>query len=125
LIPASGPNQRLGVELLESHPNEPLAHSSHQSRNRVRCPGWKRLDASRLPGLGVARDPEPTRKFWMYESPVDTEPSCMLLLSVGVYQRRFGGLAELAAAIRSEGDTLPPVNRFGLDDVLAKPVNGK
>ena len=110
---------------MESHPNEPLAHSSHQRRSRVLCPGWKILVASRLPGLGLVRDPEPVRKFWMYASPVDTEPSCMLLLSVGVYQRRFGGLAELAAAIRSEGDTLPPVNRFGLDDVLANPVNGK
>ena len=49
----------------------------------------------------------------------------MLLLSVGVYQRRFGGLGELAAVIRSEGDTLLPVKTFGLDDVLANPVNGK
>jgi hypothetical protein len=49
----------------------------------------------------------------------------MLLLSVGVYQRRFGGLAELAAVIRSEGDTLLPVKTFGLDAVLANPVNGK
>ena len=111
--------------MLESHPNEPLAHSSHQRRRSVLCPGWKILVASRLPGLGLDRDPEPVRKFWMYASPVDTEPSCMLLLSVGVYQRRFGGLGELAAVIRSEGDTLLPVKTFGLDDVLANPVNGK
>jgi hypothetical protein len=49
----------------------------------------------------------------------------MLWLSVGVYQRRFGGLAELAAAMNVLVLTDELVKMLGLLVSLAKPVNGK
>jgi hypothetical protein len=42
-----------------------------------------------------------------------------------VYQRRLGGFAELAAEIRSEGETELPVKMLGLPLRLENPVNGK
>jgi hypothetical protein len=62
--------------------------------------------------------PDPTRNDWRYESPVDTLTSCMLLLSVGVYQRKLGGLALFAAATKSEVDTDELLNAL-------EPENGK
>ena len=61
---------------------------------------------------------EPTRKFFRYESPVETLTSCMLWLSVGVYQRKLGGVAELAAAMKLLVETEELVNVFA-------PENGK
>ena len=52
----------------------------------------------------------PTRKLLRYESPEETELSCMFSLSVGVYQRKLGGLAELASAMNVEVVTPLPVN---------------
>jgi len=49
----------------------------------------------------------------------------MLWLSVGVYQRRFGGFAELAAAMNVLVLTDELVKMLGLLASLAKPVNGK
>ena len=49
----------------------------------------------------------------------------MLWPSVGVYHKKLGGLAELAAAMKFVVETLPLVNMFGLLLVVANPVNGK
>jgi len=49
----------------------------------------------------------------------------MLWLSVGVNQRKFGGLAELAAAMNWLVLTEEPVKMSGLLASLANPVNGK
>ncbi len=49
----------------------------------------------------------------------------MLWLSVGVYQRKLGGLAELAAAMKVLVETELVVKMFGLLAVLANPVKGK
>jgi hypothetical protein len=49
----------------------------------------------------------------------------MFSLSVGVYQRRFAGLAPLAAAMNVEVVTLLDVKTFGLLASLENPVNGK
>lgn len=53
----------------------------------------------------------------MYVSPVETELSCMFSLSVGVYQRKFGGLAEFAAATKPPVETLLLMKVF--EQVLA------
>src|SRR5206468_1641303 len=65
------------------------------------------------------------RKFLRYESPVETLTSCMLSLSVGVYQSKLGGLAELAADIKVEVETEEPAKTFELLLVSVKLVNGK
>ena len=49
----------------------------------------------------------------------------MLRLSVGVYQRRFGVFAELAAVMSVVVLTDELVKMLGLLVSLAKPVNGK
>lgn len=49
----------------------------------------------------------------------------MLFASVGVYQRKVGGFAELAALTKSVGETLLPAKMFGLLLMLAYAVNGK
>src|SRR5215471_5871939 len=85
----------------------------------------KRLDANREPEAVLATVPEPTRNCCKYESPEDIELSCMFSLSVGVYQRRFGGLTVLAVAMRVEVVTLLEVKMFGLLASLLKPVKGK
>src|SRR6266568_3806794 len=120
-----GPYQTLGVELLESHPNAPLPHSSHHNRNRTLLPEVNKLLAKRDPRDGLEIVPLPTRKLCRYLSPAATEPSCILFASVGVYQRNVGGLAELAALMKSEVETLLPAKIFGLLPMLAYAVNGK
>jgi len=84
-----------------------------------------RLVAKSEPEPGLFREPEPTRNCCKYESPVDIELSCMFSLSVGVYQRRFGGLEPFAAAMRLAVVTLLDVNTFGLLTSDAKAVKGK
>jgi len=42
-----------------------------------------------------------------------------------VYQRNFGGLAELAADMKLLVETELEVKMFGLLEVLVKPVKGK
>jgi len=44
---------------------------------------------------------------------------------VGVYQRKFGGLAEFAATINVDVETDELLNTLGLLCVSVKPVNGK
>jgi len=49
----------------------------------------------------------------------------MFSLSVGVYHRKFGGLAEFAAATRDAVVTEEPVNTLLLVEVDENAVNGK
>lgn len=58
-----GPYQRLGVELLESHPYAPLPHSSHHSKNRTLLPDVNRLLENKEPDAGLVIDPPPTKKL--------------------------------------------------------------
>src|SRR5881396_333039 len=60
--------------------------------------------------------PDPTRNDSRYLSPVETLTSCMLWLSVGVNQRKFGGAAELAAVIKLPVETDESVNVFVLEN---------
>lgn len=86
----------------------------------------KRLLARSEPLAGLAMLPvEPTKKSWRYASPDCMLLSCMLWLSVGVNQRKLGGLAEFAAATKSEVETLLPANMQEQLDVSENPVNGK
>jgi hypothetical protein len=77
-----------------------------------------RLEANREPEAGAVIEPLPTRKFFMYVSPAETDPLCILLLSVGVYHRKFGGVAEFAAAMKLDGLTELLTNIFPLLNVL-------
>src|SRR5207247_1115543 len=84
-----------------------------------------RLEASREPEAGFVRLPLPTKKLFRYESPVEMLLSCMLWLSVGVYQRKLGGLVELAAALKVEVETEELAKTLALARVSAKLVKGK
>jgi hypothetical protein len=49
----------------------------------------------------------------------------MLWLSLGVYQRKLGGVAELAAVMKVEVETEEPAKMFELPLVSVKLVKGK
>src|SRR6266511_6386459 len=83
------------------------------------------LLASSEPEAGLAMLPDPTRNNLRYESPVETLTSCMWWLSVGVNQRRFAGLATLAAEMKVAVETEEPAKTFALFCVFVKLVNGK
>lgn len=81
--------------------------------------------ASKDPVVGLPRLPVPTRNDRRYVSPVETFTSCMFSLSVGVYQRKFGGLAEFAAAMRLEAVTDEDAKTLLLPVVSVNAVKGK
>src|SRR5438093_12424408 len=83
------------------------------------------LEASRETEVGLVRLPLRTKKRFRYESPVEMLLSCMLWLSVGVYERKLGGLVELAAALKVEVETEELAKTLALARVSAKLVTGQ
>src|SRR6266705_2663725 len=119
----------MGAALLLSH--SPflllvLAHSSHQRTSIVRLPSANSGVASNEPAAGASIVPvEPIKKFLRYAAPAEIVPSCILLLSVGVYQRKLGGLGPFAALINVVVETGSLSKIFPLLKALEYATNGK